>query len=212
MTSIISRLVQLLTVLSLVSAATVMEYACFNNVLDLHCPSDHVLVLESARYGRNDTTLAAACNTPFKRNCDIDVHFIMNRLCSGRSACALVVSSELFRDPCGYEEFLKVVYSCVPGKDLSLHITLQWRHNERDGVSNHQRLVCLLNCLFRRRAKKILKLRVAGLFEGNPAVTGGFPSQRTSNAENVFIWWRHLGWGLNKMAEILHATIQNDFL
>ena len=23
---------------------------------------------------------------------------------------------------------------------------LQWRHNERDGVSNHGRLNCLLNC------------------------------------------------------------------
>ena len=29
------------------------------------------------------------------------------------------------------------------------------------------------------------------LFEGNPQVTGEFPAQRASNAENVFIWWRH---------------------
>ena len=29
--------------------------------------------------------------------------------------------------------------------------TLNWRHNARNGVSNHQRLDCLLNCLFRRR-------------------------------------------------------------
>ena len=29
--------------------------------------------------------------------------------------------------------------------------TLQWRHNERDGVYNHQRLDCLLSHLFRRR-------------------------------------------------------------
>ena len=29
------------------------------------------------------------------------------------------------------------------------------------------------------------------LFEGNPLVTDGFPSQRASNAENVSIWWRH---------------------
>ena len=27
--------------------------------------------------------------------------------------------------------------------------------------------------------------------EGNPPVTDGFPSERTSNAANVFIWWRH---------------------
>ena len=32
--------------------------------------------------------------------------------------------------------------------------SLQWRHNRRDGVSNHQPNYCLLNCLFGRRWKK----------------------------------------------------------
>ena len=32
--------------------------------------------------------------------------------------------------------------------------TLQWRHNERNGVSNRRRLDCLLNSLSRRRSKK----------------------------------------------------------
>ena len=41
--------------------------------------------------------------------------------------------------------------------------TLQWRHNGRDGVSNHQPHDCLLNRLFRRRSKKTSKLRVTGL-------------------------------------------------
>ena len=40
-------------------------------------------------------------------------------------------------------------------------------------------------------AKKTYKLRVTGLYEGNPPMTGGFPSRRVNNAENVFIWWRH---------------------
>ena len=35
------------------------------------------------------------------------------------------------------------------------------------------------------------KLRVIGLCEGNPLVTGGFPSQRASDAENASICWRH---------------------
>ena len=35
------------------------------------------------------------------------------------------------------------------------------------------------------------KLRVAGLWQGNSPVTGEFPAQRTSNAENVSLWWRH---------------------
>ena len=69
--------------------------------------------------------------------------------------------------------------------------SLQWRRNERDGVSNHKRLGCLLNRLFRRRSKKTSKLRVTGLCEGNSQVTGEFPVQRNSNAENVSIWWCH---------------------
>ena len=83
--------------------------------------------------------------------------------------------------------------SVIPWNSLwpAYVVTLQWRHNGRDGVSNHRRLECLLNRLFRHRSKKTLKLRVTGLGEGNPPVTGGFRSQRASNAENVFIWWRH---------------------
>ena len=69
--------------------------------------------------------------------------------------------------------------------------TLQWRYNERDGISNHRHLDCLLNRLFRHRSKETSKLRITGLYEGNPLVTGRFHSQRASNAENVFIWWYH---------------------
>ena len=58
-------------------------------------------------------------------------------------------------------------------------------------MSNHWRLDCLLNCLFGRRSKKKSKLRVTGLCEGNLPVTGEFPTQRASNAEDVPIWWRH---------------------
>ena len=39
--------------------------------------------------------------------------------------------------------------------------------------------------------RKISKLRVTGLCEGNSPVTGEFPAQRASNAENVSIWWSH---------------------
>ena len=69
--------------------------------------------------------------------------------------------------------------------------SLQWRHNGRDGVSNHQPQRYLLNRLFGRRSKKTSKLRVTGLCAGNSPGTGEFPSQMASNAENVSIWWRH---------------------
>ena len=69
--------------------------------------------------------------------------------------------------------------------------SLQWRQNEHDGVSNHWSLDCLPNCLSRPRSKKISKLCVTGLCEGNSPVTGELPAQRASNAENVSIWWCH---------------------
>ena len=69
--------------------------------------------------------------------------------------------------------------------------SLQWRHNERDGVSNHQPHDCLFNRLFWHEWKKTSKLRVTGLCVGNSPVTNEFPAQRTSNAENASIWWRH---------------------
>ena len=39
--------------------------------------------------------------------------------------------------------------------------------------------------------KENIKLRVIGLCVGNSPVTGEFPAQNASNAENVSIWWRH---------------------
>ena len=63
----------------------------------------------------------------------------------------------------GYE-LISVVIGIV---HLWVAISLQWRNNERDSVSNHQPDGCLSNCLFRRRSKKTSKLRVTGLCAGN---------------------------------------------
>ena len=78
---------------------------------------------------------------------------------------------------------------------LCILLALQCRHNEHDGVSNHQHHDNLLKCLFRRRSKKTSKLRVTGLCAGNSPVSGEFLAQRASNAENVSIWWHHHGFG-----------------
>ena len=69
--------------------------------------------------------------------------------------------------------------------------TSQWRHNGRDGISNHQPHDCLLNRLFGCRSKKTSQLSVTGLCAGNSQGTGEFPAQIASYAENVSIWWRH---------------------
>ena len=41
--------------------------------------------------------------------------------------------------------------------------------------------------------RKTSKLHVTGLCAGNSPVTGEFPTQMASNAENASIWWRHHG-------------------
>ena len=50
---------------------------------------------------------------------------------------------------------------------LTNSISLHWRHNDHDSVSNRQPHGCLLNRLFRRRSKKTSTLRVTGLCVGN---------------------------------------------
>ena len=75
-----------------------------------------------------------------------------------------------------YENIIKH-YSDVIMSVISSQIT---------GVSS----VCSTVCLGADRRKHHKALRQWSLW-GKPPVTGGFPSQRASNAENVAIWWRH---------------------
>ena len=86
---------------------------------------------------------------------------------------------------------LWLLFSLFPTIYKHTCYTLQWRHNDCDGVSNHQPHECLLNRLFGHRWRKTPKLRGTGLCKGNSSVTGEFPAQRASNAENISIWWRH---------------------
>ena len=50
--------------------------------------------------------------------------------------------------------------------DNKIGYSLRWRHNESDGVSNHQPGDCFLNRLFRRRSEQTSKLRATSLCEG----------------------------------------------
>ena len=103
---------------------------------------------------------------------------------------------------------------CVPPS-----ATLRWHHNERDGISNHQPHHCLLNRLFMCRSKLKSKLRVTGFCGGNSPVTGEFPTQRPSNAENVSIRWHHhqripqllTHWSWDIMVTSLQITFSYEF-
>ena len=59
---------------------------------------------------------------------------------------------------------------------LGVWVSLQWRHNERDGVSNHQPRDYYWNVYSGADQRKFL---VTGHFEGNSLVTDEFPAQRS---------------------------------
>ena len=99
-----------------------------------------------------------------------------------------------------WDEIRKIYLVSVKSKTETLAgngyypTSLQWRHYNRNVVSNHLRFDCLFSRLLRCRSKKISKLRVTGLCVGNSPVIGEFPAQKASNAENASIGWRHHDW------------------
>ena len=78
---------------------------------------------------------------------------------------------------------------------------MQWRHHEwwlfhygddmKNIVASRITANYLFNRLFRIISKKTSKPALLVRCEWNPPVTGGFPSQRVSNAESVSMLWRH---------------------
>ena len=73
------------------------------------------------------------------------------------------------------------------------HNTLQWRHNGRDGVSDHQPHECHTQPFIQVQIKENIKAQrlwpSCREFPGDRWIE--FPTQRASNADNVSIWWRH---------------------
>ena len=52
---------------------------------------------------------------------------------------------------------LAVFFMFTDQQTIFCFISLQWRHDERDGVSNNQTHHCLLNCLFKAQIKENIK-------------------------------------------------------
>ena len=87
------------------------------------------------------------------------------------------------------------------GKHESITIT----SHERRGVSNHQPHYCLLSNEFSLTTKAKSKPTLLIFCEGNPPVTGGFPSQKASDTENVYMSWHHPGLECN--SHLWEATV-----
>ena len=119
---------------------------------------------------------------------------------------------------------LQVVYHSIC---FFCYFSLHWRHNKRDGVSNHRRFDGLLYLLFRRRSKKTFKLCVSGLCERNSSATVEPPppppppphkGPETRKMFQFSIWSRHQvlcegggGGGVKAPKQnLLHGTMLNN--
>ena len=71
---------------------------------------------------------------------------------------------------------------------LSVEKSLQWHHNESDGVSNQQPHDCLLNRSFRRRSLKQQSSASLAFVRG---IHGWPVNSPHKGPEHVSIWWRH---------------------
>ena len=115
------------------------------------------------------------------------------------------------------QPWIMVEYENTKPKYMHMIISVQWRHNERDCLTDHGPHDCLLNRLLRHRSRETSKLRVTGLSEGNSPMTGEFLAQRVSNTENVSIWWRHhvnirIHWVINPLNIGIYTYILNIYI
>ena len=107
---------------------------------------------------------------------------------------------------------IKQIWTCRAYSRSHLHKeSLRWRHTERDGVSNHQAHGCLLNRLFRRRLNKTSMIRFTGLCEENSHRRPVNSPHKSSNAENVSIWWRHHGYRLYIVSALIKVIAEMDY-
>ena len=80
--------------------------------------------------------------------------------------------------------------TAIQHQAITLANPLQWRHNDHDSVSNHQPRGCLLNRLFRRRSKKISKLRITGLcVKKSPGPVNSL--HKGPVTRKMFVWRHH---------------------
>ena len=91
--------------------------------------------------------------------------------------------------------------------------SIQLRHNEPDGVSNHQHRDCLLNRLFRRRSEKTSKLRITGLCDRRIPRTkdqyGGKCFHLMTSSCNDSLWFllpRDWKWCLQNIGHFVWAS------
>ena len=112
-----------------------------------------------------------------------------------------IVANDIF-DACHFKKNIFILvqisikfFLMVQWNIYQLWHILKWRHNGHNGVSNHPPdnqsggwFVCLGTDQRKHQSSESLAFE-RGIHRSSVPLTGGFPSQRASNAENVR--WRH---------------------
>ena len=92
------------------------EEICRWESLNATCPPHHVVVMESARYGR--MKLGRCLNRNYMIGCSGDVLKQADLRCSGRHNCTVRVPDETFHEvqPCPKDvmAYMEASYSCLP--------------------------------------------------------------------------------------------------
>ena len=119
------------------------------------------------------------------------------------SLCFLIRADVIFHyDMCHATEACKCIMDIVHRPFLMFPInerppligpwnTLQWCHNESDGVLNHQHLNCLLKHFFMRRSKKYQSSKSLAFVRGIQQWLVDSPHKGPVTWINVSIWWHH---------------------
>ncbi|XP_018016966.1 latrophilin Cirl isoform X3 [Hyalella azteca] len=90
-------------------------YGCEGASLSITCEAGHVINVIRANYGRFSITICNTHgNTEWSVNCQSRrSKGVLADRCSGRESCQVVVSSDVFGDPCpGTVKYIEVQYSC----------------------------------------------------------------------------------------------------
>ena len=82
---------------------------------------------------------------------------------------------------------------------------LQWRHNDRHCVWNHQQFDGLLNYLFKLPSKKHQSPRYQSSLRGIHRWPVDFPHEGPANMESVSVAWRHNG--IDVILIVKHSAI-----
>ena len=85
---------------------------CDDDTLSVACPDDHVIVFESANYGRTNESVCVpaaemSCLTP-------GTLAVLNRRCFGKAGCDVAVNGDVFTDACpGVAKYIEADYECI---------------------------------------------------------------------------------------------------